>query len=597
MPPVATTLIVAVGSFALGLLLPLLALRLVPERLRAEPAFAQGRARRWARLASGPVVFVCLAAPILLASPRHAAAILPGTALMFIVGLLDDVRTFRRWVKVIAIVCAGLICARLGVVIDVIKPPFITAMVPLGILSIPITAIWMGGLSYGLLQARALPGSICGLTAIAALVFMAVAFRVGGSAAAPAAISAAAIAGVSLGYLRYDFFPPRLPVGSAACYSLAFAVSAVSVLGALKNTAFLVLLLPVLAVALPIANTTYAVIYGSRASSQALAVGRRREFLHDALLRSGLSLRRCVALFWIAAAYCGLLAYMLVVMIEVSFLAKGLLLVGLAAAAVLVFGVGARIASVPAAAGARVEVLGVPVDRIGLQQAVARLEQFIQDRSPHMVVTPDASAIVRAHRDPELHDILRSADLVTPDGMGVVWMARVLGEGLQERVPGIDLMQRICEVAAAKAYRIYLLGAAPGVAEQAAANLAARHPGLQVAGCHHGYFSPDEEASVVQQVAAARPDILFVAFGVPKQEKWIARHLQALNVPVAIGVGGSFDVLAGRIKRAPRWLRSCGLEWLWRAVREPKRIPRLLSLPRFALLGLRSILFGRPGPE
>ena len=159
MPPIATTVIVAVGSFALGLLLPLLALRLVPARLRAQPAFHQGAPRRWARLASGPVVFVSLAAPILLASPRHAAAILPGTALMFVVGLLDDVRTFRRWVKGVAVICAAVISAHAGISIDAIKPPFTTTMVPLGILSIPLTAIWMGGLSYGLLQTKNKPVS------------------------------------------------------------------------------------------------------------------------------------------------------------------------------------------------------------------------------------------------------------------------------------------------------------------------------------------------------------------------------------------------------------------------------------------------------
>jgi len=596
MPPLVTALIIAfVASFAVGLLLPLLVLRVLPRRLRLEPAFFQGAARRWARLAAGPVVLASLAAPILFASQERVAAILPGMALMFLVGMADDVHTLPRWSKALALIIAAALCARMGISIDAVKPPFSSTMVPLGLFAFPITVLWVGAVTFGLVQTRALPGSICGLAAIAALVFMVVALRVGGPASAQAAGLAAAIAGTSLGYLRYDFFPPRLPVGSAACYTLAFAVAAVSVLGALKNTAFLILLLPILAVALPIVNTTYAVLYRSRASGQAIAVERRREFLHEALLRSGLSLRRCVVLFWLAAAYCGLLAYVLVVIITVSFLVKGLVLIGLGAAALLVFGIGARIASHPAALGGRVDVLDVPVDSIDMAQAIQRLEQFVRDRSPHMVVTPDASAIVRAHDDPELHGILRRADLVTPDGMGVVWMARVLGEGLRERVPGIDLMQRICQVAASRGYRIYLLGAAPGVAEQAAANLAARYPGLQVVGCQHGYFLPQEEHQVVTQVAAARPDILLVALGVPKQEKWIARHLQELNVPVAIGVGGSFDVLAGKVKRAPGWARACGLEWLWRSLREPRRLPRLLALPRFFLLGLRWLLSRRTG--
>jgi N-acetylglucosaminyldiphosphoundecaprenol N-acetyl-beta-D-mannosaminyltransferase len=291
-------------------------------------------------------------------------------------------------------------------------------------------------------------------------------------------------------------------------------------------------------------------------------------------------------------------ALLLVALMEVSFLLKLAVLGVLLFAGLVVFYCIARIAAKPragAAPEAVVDLLSVPVHQTDMAGALERIEQFVSERSPHMVVTSDSSAVVRAQRDGELHAIFQEADLVTPDGMGVVWAAKVLGLPLWERVSGIDLMQHVCELAAAKGYSIYLLGAAPGVAEAAARELGSRHPGLTVAGTGHGYFSAEEEPEVVARVAQAKPDVLFVAMGIPKQEKWIRRHLAELGVSVAIGVGGSFDVISGRVRRAPRWMRSAGLEWLYRTAREPKRIPRLLAIPRLVWMALRQVVASRRG--
>jgi N-acetylglucosaminyldiphosphoundecaprenol N-acetyl-beta-D-mannosaminyltransferase len=152
------------------------------------------------------------------------------------------------------------------------------------------------------------------------------------------------------------------------------------------------------------------------------------------------------------------------------------------------------------------------------------------------------------------------------------------------------MMERICERARDRSYSVYLLGARPGVADDAARILRSRCPGLRVVGTHHGYFAPEEEPAIVHAIAEARPDILFVAFGAPKQEKWIRRHLAELRVPVAIGVGGSFDVIAGRVARAPQWMQRAGVEWLYRALREPKRLPRIWAVPRLVWMTLREAL-------
>jgi len=240
----------------------------------------------------------------------------------------------------------------------------------------------------------------------------------------------------------------------------------------------------------------------------------------------------------------------------------------------------------------RVVLLGAPVDAVTLNEAVERVAAFVREGGVHQVVTLNPEYLYRALREPHLLDIVRRAALVTADGVGIVWAARVLGRPVPERVTGIDLLLALAARAAREGWRVFLCGALPGVAEAAAAGLAARFPGIRVVGTHHGYFAPEEEPALVERIRAARPDILFVALGAPKQEAWIARNLATLQVPVAMGVGGSFDVLAGRVKRAPAYLRRLHLEWLGRLVYEPRRWRRMLVLPKFVGMVLAERLRG-----
>jgi len=240
----------------------------------------------------------------------------------------------------------------------------------------------------------------------------------------------------------------------------------------------------------------------------------------------------------------------------------------------------------------KVAILGAPVDGVTLEEAVERAAAFVRDGGPHQVLTLNPEYLYRALREPHLMEIVRRASLVTADGVGIVWAARVLGRHVPERVTGIDLMTALAARAARERWRVFLLGASPGVADAAAAKLAARFPGFRVAGTHHGYFAPEDEPELLQKIKAARPDILFVALGAPKQEVWIAQNLDALRVPVVMGVGGSFDVLAGRVRRAPAVLRRLHLEWLGRLLYEPRRWRRMLVLPKFVWIVLVACLRG-----
>ena len=227
----------------------------------------------------------------------------------------------------------------------------------------------------------------------------------------------------------------------------------------------------------------------------------------------------------------------------------------------------------------RTDVLGVAFDDVTLDEAVDRALAMLEEDGPHMVATPNPEIVQRAQKDREFAGILAQADLVIPDGVGVVYAAKILGRPLKGRVPGIDFASALMGRMAGTGRRLYLLGAAPGVAEQAAVNLRAKYPGLVVCGAHDGFFQDD--ASPAAAIKAARADVVFVCLGFPKQEKWIAAHGREAGARLYVGLGGSLDVFAGRVERAPESFQRLGLEWLYRLAKEPSRIGRMAKLPLF----------------
>ena len=231
----------------------------------------------------------------------------------------------------------------------------------------------------------------------------------------------------------------------------------------------------------------------------------------------------------------------------------------------------------------RVNILGVDVDAVTMAEAVDVVRRAMDTRAGVMVATANAEMLMRATHDEELRRILNASALVVPDGAGTVWAARHLGHAMPERVAGYDLAQELLRCAPAEGRRVYFFGSAPGVAEKAKAKAEQLYPGIEIVGVRNGFFSPADNAAIIAEIRTARPDLLLVALGVPKQEKWIAAHLAELDVPVAIGVGGTLDVMAGVMKRAPHWMQRAKLEWLFRGLMQPKRAGRLLALPKFVL--------------
>lgn len=231
-------------------------------------------------------------------------------------------------------------------------------------------------------------------------------------------------------------------------------------------------------------------------------------------------------------------------------------------------------------------ILGVHVDSLTMNQAVAAVELMINKQEPkhktHLVATANAEMVMLANQDPLLAAVLASADLVVPDGAGVVWAARHTGQAVPERVAGFDLAQELFAVSAKRGYRIYFLGGAPGIAVKAQTAARKKYGDINFVGVHDGFFQPEQTPELIASINEAKVDLLFVALGVPKQEKWLYQVQDALSVKVAIGVGGTFDVMAGVMKRAPLWMQQTNLEWLFRLMMQPQRAIRMLALPRFA---------------
>lgn len=238
-----------------------------------------------------------------------------------------------------------------------------------------------------------------------------------------------------------------------------------------------------------------------------------------------------------------------------------------------------------------ISLLGIRVDKVTYSGTLAAVEGFAESDRAHVIVTADASAVVIAQSDLELAKIINEADIVTPDSSGILIAARWYGTPLPEKVSGVDLAVDISELAARKGYGIFLLGAAPGIADEAAAELVRRYPELKIAGVQDGFFT--DESEVVERIAASGAKILFAAMGIPKQEKFITRNMDRLGIRVAMGVGGTFDVLSGRVNRAPEWMRRNSLEWAYRLANNPRKITKVATLPRFLWMVLIDRIFGR----
>ncbi len=536
--------------------------------------FVSGLILRWWRKMEACWWLPVASAATLLCIPIVTGVSFKIAAAMATFALLAGIasRREKRWLRELGTIIGAFIVVLTGLRVDSVKIPFTTQFASLGSFSIPLTILWLWVFAALFRPTARLRGLTWSASVLSGLTFIII---VSMTQAQPELAQVLALSAIGFGLAFWN-----LPAEAGGAASVGALLAMTSVAGALKNTAFLIFIAPALALGAPVIEVTYRL----RASGFALPTQVRSLF--ELLTAEGVDERRAFWLLTISHAYLCLLAILLVWIVEVHFAIKLLLMAVWLSVGAFAFWIAMRLSARKEGKGI-VNLLGVPVAAVTMEEALDILERFVSERRTHLVVTSDASSIVRAQEDEEFRRIVQSADLVTPDGIGVVWGARLLGLPVYQRVPGVELMAKLCERAAQKGWKVFLLGAKPGVAEQAAKNLQARYPGLKIVGTHHGYFTSEEEPEVIAKIKSAQPDILFVAFGIPKQEKWIARHADELQVPICIGVGGSFDVYAGIVKRAPEWVQRLCLEWLYRTVKDPRRLPRLKAIPKLLWLVIK----------
>ncbi|MBR6748757.1 MAG: WecB/TagA/CpsF family glycosyltransferase [Clostridia bacterium] len=244
----------------------------------------------------------------------------------------------------------------------------------------------------------------------------------------------------------------------------------------------------------------------------------------------------------------------------------------------------------------RVNILGIRFDNLDARDALSWCERSLNEKKKGYIVTPNAEFVYACRQNETSRTLINNAALVTPDGIGVVYAGKILGTPVKDRVPGCDLAESLAASMARSGHTLYLLGAKPGVAEKAAENMKVKHPGLKIVGTHDGYFKDAEP--VLEDIRRTAPDVVFVCLGFPKQEQFMADHLQTLPCTLMLGLGGSLDVFAGVVNRAPEIYQKLGMEWFYRLCQEPKRIKRMAKLPLFLLIAVKErLLHGKSRQE
>lgn len=220
----------------------------------------------------------------------------------------------------------------------------------------------------------------------------------------------------------------------------------------------------------------------------------------------------------------------------------------------------------------RIDFLGCPIDALTMRESIERVEEYIKEGIPRQHVVVNAAKVVQAYNDIKLKDIISSCDMINVDGTSIVWASKLLGSELPERVAGCDLFQELVRLCAEKGYRPFFFGAKEDIILKMVNTFEARYPSLRIAGYRNGYYSANEETAIATQIKNSKADILFVGFSSPKKEFFLNKYIHLMQVPFCMGVGGSFDIIAGKTKRAPKFMQNCGLEWLYRLLQEPKRM-------------------------
>lgn len=507
----------------------------------------------------------------------QAAGLLIGGGVILVAGLLMKRRPLPWKVKFgLQLLGAGIVVG-FGLKITFITNPF-GGYIYLDHSVWPVTVAWLILIVNAVSLIDRLDGLAVAIASILALTLFVISMLQGESVAITSIYLSVSLAGAGLAFLRYNFYPATLSLGETGAMTVGLLLGGLTIIGVSKATALLILIIPWFILGIPVALVATPILY-------AYLKGGRFESLSGRGLVGGLTTAQTV---FLVSFLCLALSVLSTAIILNNTLISGILLLSAGLTGWLplrpfFYKVKRTLPVKTNMPSARVSILGIEIDHVTQHSALMKVKEFILSRSPHIVFTPNSLMILKAQTDHKLKQAMAKAHLLLPDGIGLLWAAEFYGTPLSRRVTGIDHLKDICRLSSLEGYTISLLGSTPEVVKEAALNLSKDYPGLNVVSSHHGYFGRKDEERIIAEIKQSSPDVLFVGLGPGRQEKWIAEHLELLGVPVCMGVGGSFDVIAGRLKRAPGWMMKHGLEWLYRLYCQPWRIKRILSLPRFVL--------------
>ena len=510
---------------------------------------------------------------------------------MILLGKYDQKKKIAPWLKLSLQGMIAFLVIAVGVRIEFLRD-YSGGYWYLTNLSIPITIVWLLVITNSVGQTDELDNLTPTIVLIASLTFLIVSIfqRQGLIIAEILSIILVVFSLITI-YLKKKIFINKSNYFSIYYMFFGFMLAIIAIVGVLKSTAALTLLTPFLILGFPIVDTSYSFIAGYLRDDYLGTVNESK--LRQQLISQGFSWRGANMVIVSTCIYLSLIAVVISIW-EDFYLFSAMIGVGYLSFYWLKQQVvqGKNIIHVDEKKQL-VKLFDVPINRINCQQAIDQLDKFVSQKKPCFVVTPDTLAILRARKDKKYLNITKKANLVTPDGAGILWAAATLDNPLIERITGIDLINNICQSAVEKGYRLYLLGSKEGVIEKAVKRLENKYPGINIVGHHHGYFTLGDaenhqteksEKEIIREIKQKKPDFLLVGLGVPKQELWISKYKDELGVPVCIGIGGSFDVLSGKIPRAPLWMQNHGMEWIFRLIKEPKRVKRVIALPYFMWL-------------
>lgn len=449
-----------------------------------------------------------------------------------------------------------------------------------------ITVLWLFAFSRVLRLTTVLPGLFEGMLALLSYLFMGSLYVQHHSAGSTYGL-VLVFAGVTTGLWFYSYRLKAASIGPAAASCWAMAAGVLSIVGTSKRVAFISIVPPALVLMAPVFFFTYVIV--SSYLVPKIRAKRKGRFA----FQWNVTPERLSSLLLLFCLLGNLVAL-------VGFLSGDpFLVLGPGVFSAVLFWRlvtqtlrPSRTREVPPESAERLELLGVPVWAKGKELALERIGAMLQDGGKHILVTPDSLALYRSLSDEAYRKILLDASMCVPDGAGVVWAGDFLYEApILQQMPGVELVESLLQLAVRENYRVYFLGTTRQVIEKARDTMSAKYPGVQIVGAHDGFLSdPAVQAAVISEINALKPHMVFVGMGVPKQEKWIAEHLPQLDTRLMMGVGGTFDVISGEKMRAPMIFQRCGLEWLYRVLREPHRFNRIASLPHFVIEVLRDKL-------